>query len=165
MQPLTQLAAQKFLSKLIAEDALQQSILANAAALNITVPAITSSQILLSSAPPELADKNMQLAYPRVCIYSSGARNTQTEKFRSFSGYVALVAEIWASANLITQTDAWIHFYVASVANIVQSATGDWGDGMFYSGAYDVQLQPPKVGGVGFVESAKLTFSLNVSLA
>jgi hypothetical protein len=111
-----------------------------------------------------LADQNLQLTYPRVCIYSSTLKNSQIEKFRSFSGQVILVADIWASGDLITDVDTWIHFYVEAVTNILQSNTGDWGNGIFYSGAYDVQFQPPKPGGLGFVGAAKLTFALNVSV-
>ena len=40
---------------------------------------------------------------------------------------------------------------------------GRLGDGMFFSGVYDVQFQSPKAGGLGFVQSAKITCSLNVS--
>jgi hypothetical protein len=164
MTPLSLLGAQTFLTKLTKGDALQQQITAISTGVSATVPGMCSDQILVSSVPAELADKNVQLSYPRVCIYSSNLKNSQVEKFRSFSGQVTVVAEIWASGDLITDVDAWIHFYVEGVANILQSNTGDWGNGMFYAGAYDVQFQPPKPGGLGFVELAKLTFALNVSV-
>ncbi len=164
MTPLSLLAAQTFLTKLTTGCALQQQITVISSGLTLAVPAIASEQVVLSSAPAELADNNVQLSYPRVCAYSSSLRNSQVEKFRSFSGEVMLVAEIWASGDLITDVEAWIQVYVEGVANILQSNIGDWGNGMFYSGAYDVQFQPPKPGGLGFVEAAKLTFALNVSL-
>ncbi len=164
MRPLSLLAAQTFLTKLTSGNALEQKITSTTAGLTIAVPAITAEQVLLSSAPPGLGDDNLALSYPRVCIYSSGLRNTQLEKFRSFSGQVAVVAEIWASDDLITNADQWIHFYVESVAEILQEAVGDWGNGLFYPGSYDVQFDPPKAGGIGFVESAKLSFNLEASL-
>ena len=98
MASLTLLAAQKLQTTLLAGNGLEQEVSGIAQAANTAVPAITTAQVVLSSAPPDLSDKNMQLAYPRVCIYSSGIKNTQIEKFRSFSGQVAAVAEIWASA-------------------------------------------------------------------
>ncbi len=164
MTPLSLLGAQTFSAKLTNADALQQQITAISAEMKATVPLITSEQVVLSSIPVDLADMNVQLSYPRVCIYSSNLKNSQVEKFRSFSGQLLLAAEIWASGDLVTDVDAWIHFYVEAVAQILQSSTGDWGNGMFYSGAYDVQFQPPKSGGLGFVETAKLTFALNVSV-
>jgi hypothetical protein len=164
MTPLSILGARIFSTKLTDADALQQQIAAISTGLMTAVPPIPSERIVLSSIPAELADGNVQLSYPRVCIYSSNLKNSQLEKFRSFSGQVTLVVEIWASGDLITDVDTWIHFYVEGVANILRSNTGDWGNGMFYSGAYDVQFQPPKPGGLGFVEAARLTFALNVSV-
>ncbi len=145
MIPKSLLAAQKLLAKLTTANALQQQITALAAQSSTTVPTITPAQVVLSSASPELLDMNIQLTYPRVCLYSSNVKNTQVEKFRSFSGQVSLVAEIWASDNLATQADEWIHFYVEGVGEILQNNIGDWGDGMFYGGAmtFSFSLQRP----------------------
>ncbi len=163
MLPLTLLAPQKLLTLLTNGNALGQQISAIEASCNITLPLITSGQVILSSASPDIGDKNMQLAYPRVCLYSAGVKNTQFEKFRSLSGTVSVIAEIWASANLVNETDQWIHFYVEAVTNVLRQNIGDWGDGIFFSGVYDVQFQAPKAGGIGYVEAATLTCSLNVS--
>ena len=163
MTPSTLLAAQTFSKLLTTGNALQQQISTVSAALNVDIPLITSEQVLLSSASVDLADLSLQLTYPRVCIYSSGTKNTQMEKFRSFSGTVSIIAEIWASANLLTQAEQWIHFYVDGVSEILRKNIGDWGNGMFFPGSYDVQFQPPKAGGLGYTESAKLSFNLSVS--
>ena len=165
MTPLTFLAAQKVSNLMTAGNALQQQAAAIGTAMNIDAPALLPSQILLSSVAPDMGDKALQLSYPRVCIYSNGAKNTQLEKFRSFSGTVAVTVEIWTSGDLATQVDQWIHLYAEAVTEVLRSNTGDWGDGLFYSGNYDLSLQPPKAGGLGYVESAKLTFNLNVSLS
>jgi hypothetical protein len=163
MLPLTILAAQKLSGLLTNGDALQQQLSNLASVCNVNVPVIPSAQVTLSSASPDTADLKLQLTYPRICLYSSGLKNTQAEKFRSFSGSVSVTAEIWASGNLASDTDQWIHFYVEGVTQILNQNIGDWGDGLFFSGAYDVQLQAPKAGGFGYVESAKVTCSLNVS--
>jgi hypothetical protein len=91
-------------------------------------------------------------------------KNTQQEKFRSFSGGIVVVAEIWSSGNLVDDSDQWIHYYVEALTSILRANRGDWGDGFLFSGIYDVQLQPPKVGGFGYVELARVTCGLNVSL-
>ena len=161
--PLTLLSAQKFVNFLAGGNALQGAISALSAAANVDVPVITSTQILLSSVGPDIADKNIQLTYPRVCVYSTALKNNQQEKFRSLSGSVSVAADIWASGNIVTQTDLWIHFYLQAVTQILQQNVGDWGNGIFYSGVYDVSFQQPKAGGLGFVQSAKVTCSLNVS--
>jgi hypothetical protein len=162
MLPLTMLTAQKFSDLLTNENTLEQQITAMADSANVVVPGITAVQVVLSSSSPGIGDKNIQLTYPRVCLYSSGLKNTHLEKFRSLSGTVSVIAEIWASGNLVSDTDTWIHFYVEALTDILRQNTGDWGDGVFFSGAYEVQFQPPNTGGVGFVQSAKVTCNLNV---
>ncbi len=163
MLPLTLYVAQKTASLLNAGNALQQQLTALASACNTIIPAIPPGQVVLSSASPDLGDKDIQLTYPRVCLYSAGLKNTQIEKFRSLSGSVLVAAEVWASGNLVNEVDQWIHFYVEALSNVLRSNIGDWGDGIFFSGMYDVQFQPPKAGGLGYVQSAKVTFSFNVS--
>ncbi len=164
MPPLTLLAAQKVAGLLSTGNALQQQIATLAAESNTLIPTIGSGQILLSSAPPDIADKDIQFTYPRVCIYSGLVKNTQAEKFRSFSGTVAVSSDIWASGSFITQIDEWIHYYVEGVTTILRTNLGNWGDGFFFSGRYEVKLQPPKAGGLGFVEAATVTCSLDVSI-
>jgi len=162
MLPLSLLAAQKIKNLFATNNALQQQIAEIGS--GSPIPTISVSDIALSSASADLVDKNIQLNYPRVCLYCTSIQNKQTEKFRSFSGIVAVAAEVWASANLITQVDQWIHFYVEAISELLRTNTGDWGDGFFFSGKYEIQFQPPKPGGLGFVESCKVTSSLNVSL-
>ncbi len=163
MIPLTIFAPQMVQSLLTNNDALEQQITALAVASNLNVPPITAEQILLSSTTPDLGDKDVQLTYPRVCLYSGGVKNTQIEKFVSLSGAVSVIADIWASSNLATDTDQWIHFYVEAFTEILRQNRGDWGQGLFFSGMYDVQFQSPKPGGIGFVQFARVTCNLNVS--
>lgn len=163
MLPLTMLAAEKLSTLLTNGNALGLQISAIANSSNQNVPGIPSSQIVLSSATPDMGDKNLQFTYPRVCLYSTGLRNSHTEKFRSLSGTVSVIADIWVSANLLQEADTWSHFYVEALTNVLRESIGDWGDGIFFSGAYDVQFQTPKAGGFGFVELVKVTCNVNVS--
>jgi|GEM_PF-1441720 len=163
MLPITILASQKVSDLLTTGSALQLQISAIAVSCNVDVPPIASAQIVLSSAGPAIDDMNTQLIYPRICLYSGGLKNTQIEKFRSLSGTVSVIAEIWASANLVTDSDRWIHFYVEAMTDILRRNIGDWGDGFFFSGAYEVQFQPPKSGGLGFSQPATVVCNLNVS--
>lgn len=163
MLPLTIEAAQKVADLLTTDNALQQQISALASSANIAVPFITPEQVVLSSTVPAMGDKDLQLTYPRICLYTAVVKNTQVEKFRSLSGTVSVIADIWASGDLVSETDQWIHYYVEAMTDILRENIGDWGDGLFFSGMYDVQLQAPKVGGLGYVESATVTCVLNVS--
>lgn len=163
MYPITLQAANQ--AQALLSSSLAQQIQTLALAANITVPSITPDQIVLSSASPDIGDKDVQLTYPRICLYSSGVKNTQTEKFRSVSGTLAVSADIWASSNLVTDSDTWIHYYVEAVTSLLTANKGDWGNGLFFPGVYDVQFQPPKSGGIGFVQVARVTFQLTVSVS
>jgi hypothetical protein len=161
--PITILASQKLAALLTTNNSLQHQIENLAGITGIMVPPLTSQQVILSSAAPDIGDKNVQLTYPRVCLYSSVLKNTLAEKFKTLSGTISVITEIWASGNLVSDTDRWIHFYVEAVTEIYRQGAGNLGDGFYFSGAYDVQFTPPKPGGVGFSQSAKLTCVLNVS--
>ena len=164
MLPLTLLAARKLAGLLTANDLLAQTITSLAQEAGITIPIISSDQVVVSSAARELGDREIEFNYPRVCVYSSQMKNTQEEKFRSFSGGIVVAADIWASGNLLDDSDRWLHYYVEALTAILRANRGDWGDGFLFSGIYDVQLQPPKIGGFGYVELARVTCGLNVSL-
>ena len=164
MLPLTLLAPRKLADLLTTNDLLAQTITSLAQDVGVTIPVISSDQVAVSSAVRELGDREIEFNYPRVCVYSSQMKNTQEEKFRSFSGGIVVIADIWASGNLLDDSDQWIHYYVEALTSILRANGGDWGDGFLFSGIYDVQLQPPKIGGFGYVELARITCGLNVSL-
>jgi hypothetical protein len=163
MYPITILAASKVKSLLTENGSLAQQLQALLGVDDAEVPTITPSQVVLSSAGPDIGDKDVELTYPRVCLYSAGLKNTKTEKFRALSGTLSMIADVWASANLVSDSDRWIHYYVTAVASVLSANTGDWGNGMFFPGVYDVQFQTPKSGGLGYVQSARITFQLIVS--
>jgi hypothetical protein len=164
MLPLTLLAPEKMVKLLTTNSALQIAVNTIASETGVVLPPIAPSQILVTAISPDLADKNAQLTYPRVCLYCTQVKNTQAQKFRTFSGTVALVAEVWFSGNLLSPTATGLHYYVEAVSSILRANQGDWGGGFYFTGVYDVQTQPPKPGGFGFVESARITCSLDVNL-
>ncbi|HEX4809180.1 MAG TPA: hypothetical protein VH325_09635 [Bryobacteraceae bacterium] len=164
MLPLSLLAAQKLANLLTNANLLTTQISQIAAETNVNIPTILPAQVVLSSATPDIADLRAQMSYPRVCIYSDTIKNTQVEKFRSLSGTIGVTAEVWASGTLVQQTDQWIHYYVEALTLALRQNIGDWQDGLFFSGIYTVQFQQPKAGGLGYVQSAKITCSLGVSL-
>jgi hypothetical protein len=165
MVPITFLTCTKFADLLTTNNALQNGITALNAQYNLSIPFIPNENVVLSSASADLADLSVQLSYPRVCVYPVSLKNAGLEKSRSLSGNVLITADILASADLVNDTDQWIHFYVHAITTLLRASAGSWGDGVFFSGLYDVQFQPPKVGGLGFVLLARLNLNLLVSLS
>ena len=163
MTPLTLLIPRQAAGLFTTGNLLAQNITQLAIASGFNLPVISSSQVVVSSVAPQLGDMDLQLTYPRLCLYVTDLKNTHIEKFRSLSGSVSLVADIWASGNLLSQVDQWIHFYVEAVTDILRQNIGDWGNGLFFDGSYDLQFHSPASGGLGFVQNAKVTCSLHVS--
>jgi hypothetical protein len=164
MFPLTLLATNKLLNLLTLNNALSQAVNSNAAVAGVVLAPLNSDQIIASFVGPDIGDLDLQLSYPRVCIFSNQVVNNQREKFRPFSGVVSVVANVWSSASLEQQTELALHFYVEGISGLLRTNIGDWGDGCRYSGIYDVRMQIPKTGGAGFVQSAAVTCNLDVSL-
>jgi hypothetical protein len=163
MFPLTLLTTNKVLNLLTANDALSQAVSYNSALAGVVLAPLNSGQVTASFVGPDIGDLDLQLSYPRVCVYSNQVVNNQREKFRAFSGVVAVVADVWSSASLEQQTELALHFYVEGIGGLLRANIGDWGDGCRYSGIYAVQMQTPVTGGAGFVQSARVTCNLEVS--
>ena len=163
MFPLTLLTTNKILNLLTLNNALSQAVNSNAAIAGVVLAPMNTDQIISSFIGPDIGDLDLQLSYPRVCIYSNQVANNQREKFRAFSGVVSVVASVWSSASLEQQTELALHFYVEGISALLRANIGDWGDGCRYSGIYDVRMQTPKTGGAGFVQSAAVTCNLEVS--
>jgi len=163
MLPMTLLATNKLLNLLKANHALSRTIHSNAVSAGVDIAPLHTSQIVGSSVRQDMGDLDLQLTYPRVCIYASQATNIQREKFRAFSGVVSVEVDVWSSASLEQQTETALHFYAEGVAALLRANPGDWGDGFRYSGTYGVHLQTPRTGGAGFVQSAQVTCNLEVS--
>jgi hypothetical protein len=56
-----------------------------------------------------------------------------------------------------------LELYADSITQMLDAARGDWGDGMFYAGGYEVALGAVKRGGKNFTQAAKVTFQIGVS--
>lgn len=164
MLPLTLLAPEKLAGLLTTNSALQMAVNAIATQSGVVVPPISTSQIVVTSMASEMADKNAQMTYPRICLYCTQVKNLQTQKFCAFSGSVVLIADVWFSGNLLAPTSTGLHYYLEAVTSIMRANQGDWGGGFCFTGLYDVQIQPPKAGGFGFVEFARISCAVDVNI-
>jgi hypothetical protein len=49
------------------------------------------------------------------------------------------------------------------LTDVLDANRGDWGDGVFYTGGYEVVFGAVKSGGKNFLQQAKITFDMDVS--
>ena len=74
-----------------------------------------------------------------------------------------MAVEVRFSQDRLEGVEDRLRGYVDAVTLVLERNQGDWGAGMFYGGGYEVAFGPVKRGGRNFVQSAKVTFAVEVS--
>jgi len=127
---------------------------------------ITSSgirSIVALNANVEISEKTGHAQYPALLVYCDKLSNTLQEKFRQFSGKAHLVAEVRYSQDRLERLETNTQACVDAVCALLDDSRGDWGNGAFYSGGYDVSYEPVARGGKNFLQRAKVGFEIQVS--
>jgi hypothetical protein len=120
-------------------------------------------QILARNAAADLVDRAAAVQYPALTVYCDKISNDLREKFRSFSGAVELAIEVRHSQDRLDGLEDALEQYTDAVTQALTATRGDWGDGMFFAGAYQVSFGTVKKGGRNFTQAAKITFEVGVS--
>jgi hypothetical protein len=123
----------------------------------------TPSQVLAQNVAADLVERATPAPFPIVHVYCEKIANSLDEKFRSFSGKVKMAIELRHSQDRLEGLEEALQLDVDTVASVLTAARGDWSDGMFYSGAYEVAFSAVKRGGKNFIQVAKVTFEIGVS--
>jgi hypothetical protein len=133
------------------------------AALTTGAPFLAAPQVNQSNVAAETTERSSGGQYPALHVYCEKIVNDQKEKFRSFSGRVAMAIDVRCSQDRIDGLQDQLELYADSVMQTLEAARGDWGDGMFFGGAYQVTFAAIKHGGRNFVQTAKVAFEIDVS--
>ena len=157
------LAAQKILALLTAAPGINASLDTIAQIENRPLPPLTDRQIAVRNIAVDVLERTGQVSYPALSIYCEKVSNLLTEKFRTFSGKAAMAIEVRLSQDKIDGLALALELYVDAVTQILDQNRGDWGQGLFYTGGYDVSFGPVKHGGRNFVQIAKITFDVGAS--
>jgi len=113
--------------------------------------------------PVAVLEKNVTVKYPAVQVYCDRIQNLLTEKFRIFSGKVRTVAEVRMSQDRIEGLEEKVRLYVDAVTQVLDANRGSWGQGMFFTGGYEVRFEPVQRGGRNFLQVAKVIFDVDLS--
>jgi hypothetical protein len=140
---------------------------ANLAALNSPSSALAKpvdpAQIQAQNVAVDLEERSNAMKYPSLNVYCEKIVNSLTEKFRTFSGSVQMAIEVRHSQDRLEGLQNGLELYVDSVTQVLDAGRGDWGNGMYYTGGYEVALGAVKHGGRNFIQAAKITFQIGVS--
>jgi hypothetical protein len=119
--------------------------------------------VIAQNAPVALMEKSSAVKYPVVLVYADRVQNLLTEKFRNFSGKVRTVAEVRASQDRIEGLEESVRLCVDAVTQVLDANRGDWGQGMFFTGGYEVKFDPVQHGGRNVLQVAKVIFEVDLS--
>jgi hypothetical protein len=124
-----------------------------------------------STAPPlraaNAAADQMERAgaaqYPVVSVYCEKVVNDLREKFRRFSGAVQMAIEVRHSQDRMDGLEAALEAQADAVTAALTESRGDWGDGAYYAGGYQVTFGRVTRGGKNFSQAAKVTFEVGMN--
>ena len=134
-----------------------------AADSGIALTPLPAEQIVNQNVGAAIAERAAAVKYPAVHVYSNRVRNVITEKFRTFSGKVQTVAEVRVSQDRIEGIEDQTRLYVDAVTAVLDANRGNWGQGMFYTGGYEVSFDPLQQGGRNLMQVARVTFEVDLS--
>jgi hypothetical protein len=115
------------------------------------------------NAAAELTERAGAVTYPATTVYCEKVVNDFREKFRSFSGRAQMAIEVRHSQDRLEGLESALEAQTDAVTTALTASRGDWGDGMYYAGGYEVSFGRAARGGKNFTQVAKVTFEIGVS--
>ena len=163
MARLASVTAQRVKRVLTEEQALPEQIAQLALDAGLDEPKFHITQVLVRNVSAELVEKSAGASYPAFHVYCEKLTNSLREKFRTFSGKARMVIEARASQDRIEGLEDRLQVYADAVTSLQDASRGDWGQGMFYTGGYEVSFSAVKHGGRNFLQTAKVVFEVEIS--
>jgi hypothetical protein len=124
---------------------------------------LETAQVRSQNVAADVAERGTTVQYPTANVYCEKIVNSLKEKFRAFSGSVQMAIELRHSQDRLEGLQDALELYTDALTQVLHTGRGDWGDGMFYGGAYEVSFGPVKKGGRNYIQVAKVTFEIGVS--
>ena len=156
-------SAAKVVALIVGPKGVNAGLAALAQANQPRVARLDATHVRAQNVAADLAERGGGVQYPAVNVYCDKVVNSLTEKFRRFSGSVQVAVEIRHSQDRLDGLQNGLEIYADAIAQTLDGARGDWGDGMFYAGGYEVSFGGAKQGGKNFIQTAKITFEIGVS--
>jgi hypothetical protein len=119
--------------------------------------------VAIQNASPDMSERGQTVRYPVIYLYCEKLTNSLKEKFATFSGKGRLVIEVRCSQDRIEGMETIVERYADAVCRVLDNARGPWQNGAFYTGGYEVVFAALKHGGKNFLQTAKISFDVEVS--
>jgi len=123
----------------------------------------TGAPLRAANAAADLMERAGVAQYPALSVYCEKVVNDLREKFRTFSGAVQMAIEVRHSQDRMDGLESALEAQADAVTSALTESRGDWGDGAYYAGGYQVTFGRVARGGKNFSQAAKVTFEVGVS--
>src|ERR1700686_674733 len=153
----------KLMAILTGSEGLPAAVAALSQAQNLSLLPVSTAQIIAQNVAPDLAERSTISNYPLVYVYCSKAVNLLREKFRTFSGNAEMVVELRISQDQLDDMQPNLQAYVDAGTQVLDSNRGDWGNGVFFGGVYELAFGGVKHGGRNFLQIGKISFVVEIS--
>ncbi|HXI44027.1 MAG TPA: hypothetical protein VNH18_02670 [Bryobacteraceae bacterium] len=164
MVSMARRATSKLVQIMNAPGGLNTNVAALAQAESVTLPPVPATRFFTDNVASDVAEKSAELKYTAVYVYCGKIVNDLKEKFRTFSGSLQMEIDVRISQDRLDGMDRTSQLYMDAVTQILDQNRGDWGQGLFYPGGYEVSFGPVKHGGRNFIKSAIVSFQVNASV-
>lgn len=163
MPEIARMTTSKLMGILQGSEGVPAAVAALSQIHSVPLPAVAPEQIMAQNVAPDVAERSTVSSYPLVYVYCSKVVNQLREKFRTFSGDAEMVIETRISQDRLDDIQTNLQSYVDAVTQVLADNRGDWGDGVFYAGGYEISFGGVKHGGRNFLQLAKVSFVLQIS--
>ncbi len=164
MALIVKAASERLASLLAAPTGVQAALAAISEREGRPIGEIAPRRIRVEHAAAELAERTAGVQYPAFYVYCEKISNTLREKFRTFSGKMRLAVEVRVTHDHLEEAGNMLAAHVEAVTSTLDSHRGDWGNGMFYAGGYEVTFSGAKHGGKNFLQGAKVSLEIDASI-
>jgi len=164
MVTMARRATLKLVQLMNAPDGLNTNVAILAQADDVPLSPVPAARFFTDNVASDIAEKVADIKYTAVYIYCDKIVNDLKEKFRSFSGRLQMEIDIRVSQDRLEGIDRTSQMYTEAVTQILDENRGDWGQGLFYAGGYEVSFGSVKHGGRNFIKSATVSFQVNGSV-
>jgi|YelNatPaOPRAMG01_1025707.scaffolds.fasta_scaffold01401_2 hypothetical protein len=163
MSRVASIAIQKAVDILAAEEGLGPALERIAREEGETPPTLESGQVMATAASVELLEAQGRVRYPYLQVNCERVINGMREKFRRFSGTVRIGVEARCSSERLASAEREARWLADALAEVLDHNRGDWGDGFYYGGGYEITFGATRTGGRNFVQTAKVAFEVSVA--
>jgi hypothetical protein len=159
MARLAQMAVTEFATRLRGSGGLRASLRALDADVELMV---SDEQVLELAGPPEVLER-LRIRYPMVVVHCEKLENRLREKGRGFSGTVDVWAEVRCLGDRMELVSRDTRLVTEALVHVLDQNRGEWGPGLMHAGGYQVVMGPVRLGGRCFLQTARVSVTLQAS--